>query len=38
MSLADGTIWCVALLYELGKTGRGLIYEETFRGILSSPQ
>ena len=38
MSLKGGIIWCVALLYKPGKTGRGLTYEETFRRILSSPQ
>ena len=36
MSLEGGKICGVALLYEPGKTGRGIIYEKPFRVILSS--
>ena len=38
MSLGGGIIWCVVLLYGLGKTERGLISEQPFRVILSLPQ
>ena len=38
MSLEGGKIWCVVLLYEPGKAGIGLIYEEPFRVILSWQQ
>ena len=38
MSLEGGKIRCMALLYGPRKVGRGLMYEESFRVILPSPQ
>ena len=38
ISLEDGKIRCVALLYGPWKAGRRLIYEEPFRVILPFPQ
>ena len=35
MSLEGGKIRCVALLYGPGKEGRVLIYEDSFRTIIS---
>ena len=36
--LEDGKVRCVALLYVPGKAGRGLIYEQPFTVIPSSPK
>ena len=38
ISLGGGIIRCMVLLYGLGKPGRGLIFEQPFRVILSLPQ